>query len=68
MAIICDTCKENVTPNKNLFSSSDMRTYELVKLNGRKVCLCIDCYIALSEFVTSKDFLKVVEKYRKERE
>jgi len=68
MAIICDTCKEDVTPGNSLVDCEEVPNYNFIQLNGRKVCLCIDCYLALSDFVQSKEFSKVVEKYKKERE
>jgi len=61
MAIICDTCSADVTPGKDY--CSDMKAYETIDLNG-KLCLCHDCYIALSEFVLTDDFKKVVKKYK----
>jgi len=68
MAIICDTCKRDVTPDNCFADCEEVQNYEFVQLNGRKVCLCMDCYCALSDFVQSKEFSKVVEKYKKERE
>ena len=66
MAVICDVCSADVTPDKN-FLGSDMPDYEVINLNG-KICLCQDCYCALSDFVRSEDFKKVVEKHKKEIE
>jgi len=66
MAIICDVCNAEVTPDKNLMGG-DMPDYEVVNING-KICLCYDCYLALSEFVRSADFKKVVADYKKQFE
>jgi len=67
MAIICDVCNADVTPDKNDLFDSDIPDYEVVNING-KICLCHDCYLALSEFVRSADFKKVVTDYKKQFE
>ncbi len=64
MAIVCDVCNADVTPEKNSVGS-DMPNYEVVNLNG-KICLCHDCYCALADFVRSDDFKKVVADYKKQ--
>ena len=54
MAIICDNCNTNVTPT----NEDEVRDYEILKLNGIKLCLCTDCFCALTDFATSDDFKK----------
>ncbi len=66
MAIICDTCKVDVTPN-DLEVSSEISGHEIVNING-KICLCIDCLMCLGEFVRSDKFNKIREDYDKQCE
>lgn len=67
MAIICDVCNADVTPDKFDLCDSDIPNYEVVNISG-KICLCHDCYCALGEFVISNDFKKVVADYKKQFE
>jgi hypothetical protein len=61
MAIICDVCGEDVTPN----DECEFNDYEIVNING-KICLCLDCYNALSEFMLSEEFKKFSAKRKAE--
>ncbi len=64
MAIKCDNCNEDVTPN------SDMgETYRhVVELNGGKKCFCTDCWSVLGDWACSDEHRKVVKEYKKEFE
>jgi hypothetical protein len=67
MAIICDVCSTDVTPDKDLILDSDIPDYHVVNING-KICLCHDCYCALAEFMRSDAFKKVVADYKEQFE
>lgn len=50
MAVICDVCSTDVTPQDD-----DIQRRHVVDING-KICLCTDCYIALGDYVRSDVF------------
>lgn len=50
MAILCDICKTNVTPNEMYGGIS---SYVFLKIQGHKYCLCIDCNSAIAEWIGS---------------
>lgn len=70
MAIICDVCGEDVTPGKHDFfgSEDNMRFYDIIKVNGRNVCACMDCYIAIGEWLTSQECTEYCKKHKQEVE
>lgn len=53
MAIICDGCKEDVTPSN--FLTDDMDHSKVIDING-KVCLCNDCEMFVGDFIASDKF------------
>ncbi len=55
MAIICDVCKKDCTPKND-----NIDEYEIMEING-KICLCIDCKIALGNYVRGKEFKQYVK-------
>ena len=60
MAIICDRCYRDATPDKSKMLIRERSFgYKVLDLNGR-ICLCMDCYLTLSDFVRSSDFKKVI--------
>jgi|TARA_Y100000310_G_C20278853_1_gene621622 hypothetical protein len=59
MAIKCDTCNTDVTPTKVMGFEPAGIQYEIVDIGG-KICLCSNCYLALSKFVRSDNFQKEV--------
>lgn len=66
MAVICDICGTNCTPE--ISGNEDLSfNFEKVNLNGT-LHLCGDCYLALSEYIRSNDFKKVLAEYKKKRE
>jgi hypothetical protein len=62
MAIICDNCNVDITP-----TDKDGDTWErhVLQLNGKRICLCTDCFIVLSEFACSDSHKKLTEQYGK---
>ena len=65
MTILCDVCKCDCTP-EDMDMEELGKDFEIVDLNS-KMLLCPDCYMALGEFVRSKEFLKIAEKYKKQK-
>ena len=61
MAIKCDTCNKDITPIDN----EGISERHILELNGKKICLCTDCFIVLSEFACSDSHKKLTEQYKK---
>ena len=59
--ITCDVCGKNVTSDSETLENDGMPEYENINLNG-KICLCHDCFLALSDFVRSEEFKKVAKR------
>lgn len=56
MAIICDVCGKDVTPDKSPYGDEHADDlYAIMKINGEKICLCMDCYLAISEWIKSPE-------------
>lgn len=62
MAIICDICKENVTPTEE----TEIVDYSIIKVKGDKLCLCIDCESVLYEWIYGEEFKKRVIEHKKQ--
>lgn len=65
MAIICDNCKVDLTPD---YMDEEHSDKNIVSLNGGKKCLCTDCFIVLSDWACSDEHRKALEQYKKEAE
>jgi len=62
MAIICDCCKKDVTPTEE----EEFPEREVLSLRDKKICLCNDCLITLSEFACSEEHKQKTKEYLKE--
>ncbi len=62
MAIICDNCNCDVTPDMD----TDMREDHIIDLNGGKKCLCTDCFRVLSDWACSKKHKEASKEFNKE--
>jgi len=58
MAIICDICGANVTPDEG----EEFESYENINLNGG-MCLCMTCLSAVGEYVETKECKDMCKKY-----
>lgn len=60
MAIICDVCdKPIVAPGLD----EDEPDYDVIKLNGEKICLCTDCTDAIAEYLTTPECKEMCKKF-----
>jgi len=55
MAIICDICKEDVTPDED---SEIGKEFIILRIREDKICLCMDCENAVSEYLKSEECKK----------
>lgn len=62
MAIICDICDKPILAPK-IDLDEDEPAYEVIKLNGEKICFCTDCAEAISEYLTTKECKEMCKKY-----
>jgi len=69
MAIICDNCKEDITPeDSEELDDEEPSEHFVLALNGGKKCFCEDCFAVLSEFACSDEHRKKVKAYKKQFE
>lgn len=69
MVTHCDICGEDTTPTDDLIGEAEeFETSETITLNGNKLDLCLDCYMAISEWVVSDEAKTYCAKYKKEQE
>ena len=71
MAIICDICSADCTPDKCDplgLNGDDMKYYTVLEFNGSKVCMCDDCYFAVSEWIGSEECKEYCKKKIVERQ
>ena len=59
MSINCDVCNADVTPGND----DDHR--EILRINGKKICCCIDCWVAISDWVQSDEAKKFCKAHTK---
>ncbi len=64
MSMKCDKCNEDVTPSQD----DEIRNYFILKIQGRNICLCIDCESAISEWLTSEASTKHCLEFKKQFE
>ena len=58
----CDGCNEDLTPELVDDGEDDTTLFEY---NGGKALFCIDCWMALGEFIPSQEFKDYAKKYKK---
>lgn len=63
MSIKCDNCNEDLTPGRSLFGGEDSWDKHIIALNGKKVCLCTNCFIVFSDWCCSDDHKKKLKEY-----
>ncbi len=66
MVLRCDTCDDDITPGKHPFDDEDNDTSHKLKINGSTKYLCMDCWMAISDWVESKECKDYVKNYEKE--
>lgn len=64
MAIICDICKIDVTPNED----TEINEYSVLKFHGDRICLCVDCECAIYEWLKSEDCKNKCLEFKKQFE
>lgn len=63
--ITCDCCNEDLTPGSSLCEDEEIYRH-IIKLNGKKVCLCDDCYEVISDWACSDEHREAVKKYKEQ--
>jgi len=64
MSINCDGCECDLTPCEEY----EYMDNTMLRLNGKKVLLCMNCFHTLSEYCGSKEHKEATKKYMAEFE
>lgn len=62
MAIICDICGADVTPDED----TEISDYDIIKIQGDKICLCLDCHNAVYDWLQTPACKEYCKKHKED--